>query len=594
MKKLNVLSLAVLLSLSLGACGQTSEDPSSTPSTPSTPSIEDSTPVTDESTPTVEDSTPSESSPVESTPSESIPDPVVYVEAGTQESAIANPGHFYYEKDADTTVTGVVEDGVSKIEFDGATAYNSLVLHYEAPEVTTGSRYEISFNIKSSAVMQSVTVNGQVYELAKGDNTISYRFTESDAATLTIVVGDEANADFVTEKNTLEISTPVVTDVQYKTLTPQVDGDLSEWKETKNEENSIGVYGSDAYEGKGVTFYASLQSDGLYIAAEVFHGKYTTTAGAWWQNSNLEFFLGDANAQGWVSANGTTNLVDSKVWTTTGSDEEGYHTIVEGFVPATSFPAGSVVAGELRVGWAWKTEGDLCNNGEAAGGAEEQYWVPKGTWTNNADKSYVTKDGIFRKSQVAFELDDFKTVKLDGNLADWEGINGVTFQGTENTAHKDVTWYARMTDEGLFVAAKAHHDVFINESDAWHTSTNLEFWVNGNNQKFISARGDTAGGVYGTYTSVAYSGEAEYETVFECVIPTVYLDGLTGEDGKVTIGFAWKTNGDVTTGGGANNGGEDAWWILPGRDRLDPAQQFVVTAEGFNLYLYHILRTLTY
>ena len=313
MKKLNVLSLAVLLSLSLGACGQTSEDPSSTPSTPSTPSIEDSTPVSDESTPTVEDSTPSESSPVESTPSESIPDPVVYVEAGTQESAIANPGHFYYEKDADTTVTGVVEDGVSKIEFDGATAYNSLVLHYEAPEVTTGSRYEISFNIKSSAVMQSVTVNGQVYELAKGDNTISYRFTESDAATLTIVVGDEANADFVTEKNILEISTPVVTDVQYKALTPQVDGDLSEWKETKNEENSIGVYGSDAYEGKGVTFYASLQADGLYIAAVVFHGKYTTTAGAWWQNSNLEFFVGDANVQGWIAANGSTSLVTTKV-----------------------------------------------------------------------------------------------------------------------------------------------------------------------------------------------------------------------------------------------------------------------------------------
>lgn len=574
MKKTKFLVLLVAV-LALAGCDDPKE--SSTPAD-STPAVESSTP--EQSSTPGESSTPDESDPSSDTSTpEPEPEPV-HVEAGNQEAAIANPGHFYYEKDADTTVSGVVEEGISKIEFEGATAYNSLVLHYEAPEIVTGNRYEISFNINSSAVIQSVTVNGQVYELAKGDNTISYRFTESDDATLTIVVGDEANTDFVTEKNTLEISTPVISDVEYKALVPNVDGNLDEWKETKNEENSIGVYGSDAYAGKGVSFYASLQSDGLYIAAEVYHGKYTTDAGLWWQNSNLEFFLGDANAQGWISANGTTNLVDNKVWITEGSEEEGYHTIVEGFIPKGNFPAGSVVAGELRVGWAWKTEGDLCNNGEAAGGAEEQYWVPKGTWTKNADKSYVTKDGIFRKSQVAFELDDFKTVKLDGNLADWEGIKGVTFQGTENTAHKDVTWYARMTDEGLFVAAKAHHDVFINESDAWHTSTNLEFWVNGDNQKFISARGDTAGGVYGTYTNVAYSGEAEYETVFECVIPNVYLEALLGEDGKVTIGFAWKTNGDVTTGGGANNGGEDAWWILPGRDRLNPAQQFVVTTEG--------------
>ena len=135
--------------------------------------------------------------------------------------------------------------------------------------------------------------------------------------------------------------------------------------------------------------------------------------------------------------------------------------------------------------------------------------------TNLADKGYVTKDGIFRKSQVAFEITDFQTVTLDGDLSDWEGINGVNLTGTGDYSYKDVTWYARLTDEGMFVAAKAHHDVYINNDPTWHCNTNLEFWVSGNNQKYIAANGNCAGGVYGTYTSVAYEGEAEYETVFE-------------------------------------------------------------------------------
>ena len=33
-------------------------------------------------------------------------------------------------------------------------------------------------------------------------------------------------------------------------------------------------------------------------------------------------------------------------------------------------------------------------------------------------------------------------------------------------------------------------------------------------------------------------------------------------------------------GGGANAGNEDAWWILPGRNQTDKAQQFVVTENG--------------
>ena len=574
MKKINVLSLAMLMTLVLASCGENTTSNSSPVSNPASGENNSVPSNGNESVPGSENSVPA---PI-----------VVNVEAGNKETAVANAGKFYFEKDADASVSGVVEEGISKISFSGATAYNSVVFYYEAPNLVTGNRYEVTLKIKSGAVMQSATINGTVYELNKGENEIKFRFTETDEPTLTIVMGDAANSDFVTEANELEISTPVVTEVQYAALnTITLDGNLSEWKDTKNEENRLAVIGTEEFEGKGVTFYAALKDDGLYLAAEANHSYLDDSAGAWWQCTNFEFFIGSPATQGWVSAKASDDrkLVSEYEWVKTGDNENGWHSIIEAFVPNANIPAGAIVAGEMRLGVAWKTENgtylDECNNGEAAGGGAAAYWVPKGTWTDNADMAYVTKDGIYTESQTSFELSDFKTVTLDGNLSDWEGIQGYTFTGTENTAHKDVTWYARRTSEGLFVAAKAHHDVFITDGDAWHTSTNLEFWVNGGNQRYISAKGEAAGGVYGTFTNVAYTGgDAEYETVFECVIPAIYLESLLAGGETITIGFAWKTPGDVTTGGGAAGGAEDAWWIIPGRSQTDAAQQFIVTETG--------------
>lgn len=574
MKKLHVLSLSLIALLMVNACEKTktSDSPSNTtnPSETSTPE-----PI------------PSDSS--SATPSDTVSQEpiVVYVEEGDETTAVANPGKFYYQKDAESSVSGVVEDGVSKISVSGVTAYNSVTLYYKAQEVVKGGRYEISFSIVSKAVMQDVTINGTVYTLSKGSNDFTFRTTESDGATVTIILGDENN-ETVTASNELQISTPIITPITYKALTTiTLDGNLEEWAETKNEENSIGVYGTEDYEGKSVTFYAALKEDGLYLAAEAYHGYYVADNDTWWKATNFEFFIGENNAQGWISANGSKQLVTESSWNTQEDTEGvGYHTIVEAFIPEANLPSGSVVNGEIRVGFAWKTDDggdhrDLCNNGEGNGGAEETYWVPKGTWTNNSDKAYVTEDGIFRSSQINFSLSDFSTVTLDGHLSDWEGIQGVTLQGSDATSYKDVTWYARLTSEGMFLAAKAHHDEFIDNGDAWHTSTNFEFWVSGNNQKYISANGQAAGGVYGTYTTRAYTeGEANYETIFELVIPNLFLKSLLKEDQSVSVGFAWKTPGDVITGGGANNGNEDPWWILPGRSQTDANQQFTVTENG--------------
>ena len=566
MKKSKILSLSLLLSLAMAGCDVS--NPTTSGSTGSNPTTSSSV-ASGTQTPSSNNGTNSSVTPT-----------VVTVDEGGAETAIANKGKFYYTKDEGASVSGVVENGVSKITISGMTTQNSVVFYYEAPEVETGGRYEVSFNIKSKAVLSYVTVNGVVYELAKGDNEISFRFNESNDPTLTIVMGEEGN-EVVTESNEIEISTPVITGVTYKELAPVIDGSLEEWRETKNEENSIGVYGSEDYDGKSVTFYASLQEEGVYIAAEVYHKVYTTTANAWYENSNLEFFINEGRAnQGWVSANGSTSLVSTNEWNTTGDEENGYYTIVEALIPNEKIPANSIIVGEIRIGFAWKTPGDECNNGEANGGQKDSYWVPKGTWVDNANQGYVTKNGIFRKSQVNFELSDFKTVTLDGNLSDWEGIQGVTLTGTDDYSYKDVTWYARTTSEGLFVAAKAHHDVYVNDNETWYLNTNMEFWLSGENQKYIAASGACAGGVYGTHTTTELEGEgAIYETVFEAVIPTVYLESYLNDEGTVSIGYAWKTPGDMITGGGDFDGTKASeWWILATHHRH--TEQFTVSETG--------------
>ena len=188
-----------------------------------------------------------------------------------------------------------------------------------------------------------------------------------------------------------------------------VDGDLSDWEGL----HTLSVVGSGEWEGKKVTIYGVLGEDGLYLAADAYHAKYITDKGNWWENTNFEFFIGNGNLQGWVSSKGMSDtntapslsnvengraVIESAVMKTE-SAPAGYHTVVELFVKSENLPAGSVQDnGSIRVGVAWKTVGDINNNGEAAGGGNDEYWVPKLTWPNNNDKAHVTANGIFDRN----------------------------------------------------------------------------------------------------------------------------------------------------------------------------------------------------
>lgn len=193
-----------------------------------------------------------------------------------------------------------------------------------------------------------------------------------------------------------------------------VDGDLSDWAGV----HTLSVVGSGEWEGKKVTIYGVLGEDGLYMAADAYHATFTTDKGKWWENTNFEFFIGNGNLQGWVSSKGMSdtntapslsNAEDGKAVIEnavmkTESAPVGYHTVVELFIKSENLPADSIQEnGSIRIGVAWKTIGDINNNGEANGGGNDEYWVPKLTWPNNPDKAHVTANGIFNRNGEALE-----------------------------------------------------------------------------------------------------------------------------------------------------------------------------------------------
>ncbi len=193
------------------------------------------------------------------------------------------------------------------------------------------------------------------------------------------------------------------------------DGDLSDWEEAGLAAHTIsmqGVQASDSH--KSATFYGVLDRNGLHLAVEAYHDLYINTYtdfGQWWYNTQFEFFVGLSDQtqyfvyactdsdSGYKLGRGSGNTdVFSAVMVTEEAGAEtqaNYRTIVEVFVPINQLPAAQNAA--LRVGVAWKTPGDMLLGGEAgsAENAPSEYWVPKGCYSNNYDKPYVTESGIF-------------------------------------------------------------------------------------------------------------------------------------------------------------------------------------------------------
>lgn len=593
-KNTSKLLVALLASALLVGCGGTSS--SETPSVSSEPSVSTSS-LTASTSSEVSSIVSSEVPSVVSSEEPSVPSsseevlPGEAIRLGTAADAVTHAGELVLEAGPKVGLTyaRTVEE-VSRVEFtvsEGA-AYDEIKLHLKNADAVTSGRYTLTFKVNPSVAFTGL-VNNEPTDFIRGENEVTVHYDEPEGASLTFIFNvNEAGINL--KANNVSFSDFLFVAREYDSVEDiVVDAQKDDWVNTRAYENTVGVHGvTPNTEHKSVDFYATLTSTGLFLLAEAYHDIYISEAGQWWQATNFEFFI-KGNNQRWVSARqegGTFTKsagITEAAWITTPLTEEGmanYHSIVEVFIAKADLPAGAIVAGEVRVGFAWKTDGDVNTGGEAAGGGEDVYWVPAGTWVNNADQQFVDVNGIHDATQVSF---DPQTMTIDGDLADWADkatytTNKVYLEGSEATSHKNVTFYAFINEEGLFLAALAHHDVFINDAADWYKNTNFEFFVNGGNQYYVAANGAVAYGA-GEIVSNEYdqgAEEAVYETVAEVFIPIAVF----GDVDMLRVGFAWKTDGDTATGLGGNGGAADAWWFAAGHFPNNGEEQYYVTADG--------------
>ena len=214
----------------------------------------------------------------------------------------------------------------------------------------------------------------------------------------------DTGAVYAELSSTMYLTTEAIpaADFTPKAASIALDGDLSDWEGT----HTVGIEGSDEYAGKKATWYAVVTDEGVYMACDAYHDIYVTDQGEWHRNTNFEAWIKEpGHVQVWVSAglNGraSDNVTAYNMTTTTlGDSTPKYHTVTELFISNAQLPGDSIKEGVFRAGVAWKTPGDICNNGAEAA---VEWWCPKYT-ANNAKKHIVTADGIFTDTDFTFNV----------------------------------------------------------------------------------------------------------------------------------------------------------------------------------------------
>lgn len=179
-----------------------------------------------------------------------------------------------------------------------------------------------------------------------------------------------------------------------------------------------------------------------------------------------------------------------------------------------------------------------------------------------------------------------KEITVDGDLSDWnENIlsTGRTMTGIGSTTHKNVTVYAYMADDGLYVAAVANHEKYVDNADIWYDNTNLEFYLNGDSARYwLTANPACAHEDVQDAFKTQVNGNV-YTTVAEGFIAMEDLP-VNAAGGEIKIGFAWKTPGDNIKYYNMTDGYD--WWYLTRRHPSKILEQYYVNASGVGLYSY--------
>ncbi|MBS5022441.1 MAG: SGNH/GDSL hydrolase family protein [Firmicutes bacterium] len=319
--------------------------------------------------------------------------------------------------------------------------------------------------------------------------------------------------------------------------TKTVDGDISDWTDAQK----ANPYVIPATDGRSVTIYATMESDGIYVFYDVIHNSYITDKPEWFNNTNLELKFKD-NLQRFADAAGLNSRWEfsarqinaSKFISTTENGK--HHTKAELFISYSCIDGLDKSDLQTFMGFAWKTGGET---GFAWGGGDFWYGAEADPGMPNI---IVTKNGIRTGS--------IKTI--DGDISDWKDE---TFTAANVKAGVTATYSAFLGNDGLYFAMEvkeASIDVTgTNTAGDWWKNTNLEFFAN-ENSNTRAARVMTFGGNlyhtgYITDAAMNYAdGETEDTWTIEVFIANEHLINVTSETASMKLDMGGQLYGAVT------------------------------------------------
>ena len=217
---------------------------------------------------------------------------------------------------------------------------------------------------------------------------------------------------------------------------------------------------------------AYLADDGVYISWLAHHEVYTTNADNWFDNTNVEFFIGAD--QFYMNAKGDKSLGGGQgAMKTVAPEGEStlYTTTAEVFVPmqilVDTFNYSDEI-GYLKMAFAFKTTGDRIIAGPHNDpiNGDDWWWVDHHYPGNLREQYYVTKDGILET------VDGLPSINVDGSFADWESLSNfdkidasklsiydtADNDGLENFSCGYTVW-SFATKHGVYVYYEARRDL---------------------------------------------------------------------------------------------------------------------------------------
>lgn len=183
------------------------------------------------------------------------------------------------------------------------------------------------------------------------------------------------------------------------------------------------------------------------------------------------------------------------------------------------------------------------------------------------------------ESQILAKLPQGAT-GLTGSVAFADGLVTKEVVGSGTYDGKRVTFYGKAEANGLHLAAKAVHAKYIDNANNWWENTNFEFFLNGSNQFYVSAKqGLFTRGCAAVINSSLDNGTNLYTTIIEAFVPySLVPEYQQGND--IYAGFAWKTIGDQINN---TNNEPNEYWLVNGHEANQKSQQFVVSAQGIKI-----------